>query len=351
MEDLPPPVQRFLKSRERDEVSLRLSRKYKLHADDAGSFERAYIFMLLGVFTPQEFMQELRESGLDDTTVRGLATDVNEQVFKKLRTQERDQSAISLGYRNDPIAPVVSVMQTAHPRMQTDTSYGSAITTTSAPQAPTPAAYAPIYMSPPAQATTRKDPAAPVPVPSPSIPLPAPQIPAPVPATTHPHARTMASDMELAAHGFAGVQPAGPTSPFRAAPTPISASYPSAMASTTAVFAPSPTITPAFATTAPAAAPIPPVASIPSVLSAPAAQPPAASAFMAPPATVQQASSSSQPYTVPQPFVPASPTPSIPSMTAPPVTAPIRLTPIDRSHDGEPIRKEFGSDPYREPIE
>jgi hypothetical protein len=35
----------------------------------------------------------------------------------------------------------------------------------------------------------------------------------------------------------------------------------------------------------------------------------------------------------------------------PPVMASVRLTPVDRGYADAPITKEFGSDPYREPIE
>jgi len=92
MTELPEPIQRFLQSPERDAVSLRLTQKHGLHADVAATFERAYLYMLLGVYTPDEFVHELRKGGVDDTTIRGLATDVNEQVFKRLREQEKQSS-------------------------------------------------------------------------------------------------------------------------------------------------------------------------------------------------------------------------------------------------------------------
>jgi hypothetical protein len=46
MEDLPVPVQNFLRGPERDAVSSELSTKYNLHADQAGVFERSFIYML-----------------------------------------------------------------------------------------------------------------------------------------------------------------------------------------------------------------------------------------------------------------------------------------------------------------
>ncbi len=87
--ELPKPVQDFLHSPERDAVSLRLSQKYGLHADQAGIFEKAYLYMLLGVNSPDEFVQDLKDGGLAPDTINGLTNDVNEQVFKRLREQER----------------------------------------------------------------------------------------------------------------------------------------------------------------------------------------------------------------------------------------------------------------------
>lgn len=119
--DLPVPIRAFLHSPERDATSLRLSQKYGLHADQAGAFEQAYIYMLLGINTPEDFVQDLRRAGIPQETVRGLTNDINEQVFKRLQQQELAiADAPKPAYRTTPDRPAVPVPQvtpTAQPTL------------------------------------------------------------------------------------------------------------------------------------------------------------------------------------------------------------------------------------------
>lgn len=88
VKDLPKPVQDFVTGPERAAISLQLTQKYQLHADQAGAFERAFIFMLLGVSTPEKFAQDLEGEGIPRDTINALATDLNQLVFMKLRAEE-----------------------------------------------------------------------------------------------------------------------------------------------------------------------------------------------------------------------------------------------------------------------
>lgn len=90
--NLPAPVREFVNGPDRDRVSLELMQKYRLHADEAGEFERAYIRMLLGIDTPDEFILSLRQAGIPDQSISGLINDVNEMVFIPLRRKEREMS-------------------------------------------------------------------------------------------------------------------------------------------------------------------------------------------------------------------------------------------------------------------
>lgn len=239
MEELPLPVQNFLRSPERNAVSLELTRKYQLHADTAGVFERAYLYMLLGIYTPDEFVQELRNGGVSEETIKGLTNDVNELVFKRLRKEEQ-QPPPPASFRTPPPRPSVPLPRVGEEEVPPNLP-GQNI----APAPPPPA--------PPPQA--------------PSVPIyrnePTLQVPA-------PHVRTMAEDMQQASHGMQG-RPVTPARSFQTASVPITSAPP----------------------------PVPP------------------------------------------------PPPSY----VPPAPAPVRLTPVDRAHAGAPITKEYGSDPYREPIE
>lgn len=273
MQELPLPVQNFLRSPARDAVSLELSRKYGLHADAAGVFERAYVYMLLGVYTPDGFVKELRKGGIDEITIKGLTTDVNEQVFKKLREEERRE--VSTPTISTP--PQVPMMMIGSREEVPSNLPGQGTrpppTSMSAPHLAQPVIPAAIPTATIPQQNYEVNPLLnPVSSPTPIYSNPAPQ---PVmPEVFHPSARTMAGDMALAAHGSQSV----PQTP---------------------VFQEAPVVAP------------PPPAPIPAA---------------------------------PQPA-------PVTSNYPPPVMASVRLTPIDRTHLNAPITKEFGSDPYREPIE
>lgn len=86
-------------SDERSAIARELSSKYSLHADQAGEFERAYLFMLLGIATPEEFVTTLSKVGLTQDIINGLATDVNTRVFMRLRDEERKAVEVK------PVAP------------------------------------------------------------------------------------------------------------------------------------------------------------------------------------------------------------------------------------------------------
>lgn len=175
LSELPKPVQDFVTSPERARIALSLSQKYRLHADQAGEFERAYMYMLLGISSPEEFVDTLTKAGIAADTVRSLASDVNEQVFVPLRKAEQAPPAVVAAPPAPPIlpgstepvplppvhypvpaAPVPHVLMYAHPVM---VPYG-----------------APVYMMPP-QHPPQMVHTAPVPEPVP-LPVVTPQPPA-----------------------------------------------------------------------------------------------------------------------------------------------------------------------------
>jgi hypothetical protein len=102
---LPGPVQAFVLGPDRPRIALELSKKYSLHVDQAGAFETAYIHMLLGISSPEEFVDALTKAGVPPESVRGLAQDVNEQVFLPLRKAE--QAEIPAAVRTTPTPPAI----------------------------------------------------------------------------------------------------------------------------------------------------------------------------------------------------------------------------------------------------
>ena len=86
---LPGPVQDFVLGPDRPRIAIELSKKYNLHVDQAGALEQAFMYMLLGVSSPEEFVDSLTKANIPAESVRGLAQDVNEQVFLPLRKAEQ----------------------------------------------------------------------------------------------------------------------------------------------------------------------------------------------------------------------------------------------------------------------
>lgn len=102
---LPSVVKEFVLGPERDAIALQLTQKHGLHMDQGGAFQLAYIQMLLGAISPEEFSKNLLNAGISDEKVRALTNDVNEMVFKPLREKERlgfKEAAVSKGIRTSP---------------------------------------------------------------------------------------------------------------------------------------------------------------------------------------------------------------------------------------------------------
>lgn len=176
-EELPVSVRDFLRSPERDAVSLRLTQKYRLHADQAAAFEKAYLYMLLGVNTPEDFVQDLKEANIPLDTIRGLTNDINEQVFKKLQQTELH----GVGEQATAPQPGAKHMQSQVPVMQVAPPQMPPVQETSRPPV-TP-------QEPPPYNLMRPDALAPAPTPA--------HAQTPVPASApQPMLRTMQTDME-----------------------------------------------------------------------------------------------------------------------------------------------------------
>lgn len=170
-EELPEPILDFLHSPERDATSLRLSQKYRLHADQAAAFERAYLYMLLGVNSPHDFVQDLKDADIDLESIKGLTNDINEQVFKKIQKQELSSIPERTAPPAKPLVPVPSIAAASEKP--------AAQVTPAASEAPPFNLVKPTAL-PVVSAAVR-----------PSVP----------PATPAPVMRTMQHDMELVQHG------------------------------------------------------------------------------------------------------------------------------------------------------
>jgi hypothetical protein len=116
MERLPLPVQNFLKSERKNQVIYEISQKYRLHTDQAGDFERAALFMLLGIYSPEEFLANLKTAGIPEQVAQGLTREVNEKIFIPLREEERALTDAEATLEPDEVpAPTLTTQNVAVP--------------------------------------------------------------------------------------------------------------------------------------------------------------------------------------------------------------------------------------------
>lgn len=205
---LPAPVRSYVTGKGPDAVVLELTRKYQLHADQAGELHKALLMMLLGVYSPSRFVGTLEDAGFSEETTEGIVADLNERVFAPLRKAEREAE-------KKPPTPAKAAVPPAPrpPLASVPAPLGAA--TMPAPEPPRPA---PIAAVPPAAA----------PSPAPAIqpattPTPAPRPSAPPP---EPVMRTMAHDVESMNGQGASQAPAYPPPVPVPAPTPTDAPAP-----------------------------------------------------------------------------------------------------------------------------
>lgn len=113
VEGLPAPVRDFVVSDKPGQVVLELSRKYQMHADQADKFHQALLFMLLGVYDPDKFVDKLSEVGLSQETIQGVLTDLNRLVFEPIK--QKEVATVPQVVPRPPVAPVPAPLSDALP--------------------------------------------------------------------------------------------------------------------------------------------------------------------------------------------------------------------------------------------
>jgi hypothetical protein len=83
---LPPELQKAVMANDLRQKLVVLTQKYRLHIDKAGVLENEVVLVLMGLENPDEFVNNARrELGLSPEDARGLARDVNDQIFHPIR--------------------------------------------------------------------------------------------------------------------------------------------------------------------------------------------------------------------------------------------------------------------------
>lgn len=182
LSQVPEPVRNFVLNELQGTTQV-LMERYHLHVDQGGVLERELLLMLLGQEEPAEFVETLKAAGIPADLVANITTDVNRDVFMRLREEERKVAAQPVQEKlSRPAAlPPPSIVAPA-PVEQT-------VVARSVP--------------PPPPNLPGQEPVFPQPVtpPSPVLPQTA-AAPIPAPAMEQPIVtRTMAHDMDALKHG------------------------------------------------------------------------------------------------------------------------------------------------------
>ncbi len=89
MQALPPVIRAYIAQGKYTAVAKSLMAKYSLRLDQGGVLERGIMLLLMGINSPDEFLQALvDEAKLDEQTINNIAKDLNDLVFAPLRKEE-----------------------------------------------------------------------------------------------------------------------------------------------------------------------------------------------------------------------------------------------------------------------
>lgn len=90
---LPPVIRAYLAQSKHTPIAKDLMAKYGLRIDQGGVLEREIMLLLMGVESPEEFMQALiEEAKISEDTVNSITEDVNTQILVPLREEEVKES-------------------------------------------------------------------------------------------------------------------------------------------------------------------------------------------------------------------------------------------------------------------
>ena len=90
IEQVPVPVKEFILNDLTGKTESYMT-KYRLHVDLGGILQRELLLMLLGQETPDEFVKALQDAEIPQTTINSLVADINQEIFIRLRDEERLQ--------------------------------------------------------------------------------------------------------------------------------------------------------------------------------------------------------------------------------------------------------------------
>jgi len=83
---IPPDVRRAISSTNVGEKLMEIGKKYNLHIDKLDKLFGTTGFVMLGITHPRDYIKHLsHELGVDETTARAIATEVNEEIYRPVK--------------------------------------------------------------------------------------------------------------------------------------------------------------------------------------------------------------------------------------------------------------------------
>lgn len=187
----PAPVREVFDNEATARFVMALKARYGLHVDTAGKVGECIGYMLLGLMSPVEFLGSLVALNIDQDVAKSIVEDVNREVFQPLRGRMQQPATTPT-----PVPPQTSEAQSPTEEwVQVTPSAPAPAPAPQQPAVPTSAATAP----PPPNLPTEQPKAAATPMPAPTSSVSVSSESEPL---DHPHARTMAGDMELIKAGI-----------------------------------------------------------------------------------------------------------------------------------------------------
>ncbi|MBI2025721.1 hypothetical protein HYT04_02970 [Candidatus Kaiserbacteria bacterium] len=95
-------------------IIVEIGKKHNLHIDVFGKLAQINSYMLLGLATPQDLLQELVASGVLDKDAREIMNEINQKIFVPLREEMRRGGKVEETAKSAP--PLASVPKYVPPK-------------------------------------------------------------------------------------------------------------------------------------------------------------------------------------------------------------------------------------------
>lgn len=97
MRTLPPLIRDYIAQEKYAPVVRELAAKNKLRIDQGGKLETDVVLLLIGIHTPEEFIDSLEGAGFSHEAIDDVTREINKRIFVPLREQEENGDSAGAG--------------------------------------------------------------------------------------------------------------------------------------------------------------------------------------------------------------------------------------------------------------